>query len=280
MFQYSAGRAMAIRNNTVLKLDLSYYQNNPVRRYSLNVFKIDEKIATSREINKFKPPFLNGKSNYFRIVFAKYFPCIFHNFIIEQSFDFDKSIVDYKNENAYLEGYWQSESYFLDLKDIIKKDFTWKIDCYGINKHFEDRISESNSVSVHFRRGDYITNRKTNQILGVQPLTYYSNAMACMAKIVKEPLFFVFSDDIKWVRSNLNTRFDIIFVDHNSQNGAHNDLQLMSLCKHHIIANSSFSWWAAWLSDNPSKSVIAPIKWFAKQEGSLKSLHPKEWKVI
>ncbi len=140
-------------------------------------------------------------------------------------------------------------------------------------------ILNSDSVSLHIRRGDYAKDKKTNAYHGLLSLQYYHNAISKMSNIVNKPQFFIFSDDIKWVKENFKIAFPAIFIL-NSNDKAYEDLFLMTLCKNHIIANSSFSWWGAWLCTNPSKIVYAPKQWLAVNNHQTSDLIPKDWHRI
>ena len=141
-------------------------------------------------------------------------------------------------------------------------------------------MDQCNSVSVHIRRGDYISNKDTNALLGVCPMDYYDRAIAYIVERVVNPCFYFFSDDIAWVRRTFSLPFQSRFVDHNSGRQSFNDMRLMSLCRHHIIANSSFSWWGAWLGRNGDKTVIAPRRWFRRDIMDLKDLCPDSWVLL
>jgi len=150
----------------------------------------------------------------------------------------------------YFEGYFQSEKYFADYTEEIRNEF-----------QFKERlqIPEGNTVAIHIRRGDYV---KFADIHLVCTPAYYENAIAYVKSKVENPVFYVFSEDLKWVKENINIPSNSIFVDYNPNLPSSHDMQLMSLCKHQIISNSSYSWWAAWLNQNPNKIVVAPDKWF------------------
>lgn len=178
----------------------------------------------------------------------------------------------YKNR---LEGYWQSEKYFKDIRKMICEDFTLKKESNNFKK-LAKIISQTNSVSVHFRRGDYAEKRKTKKYHGLLDTNYYQKALDIINEKVKNPHFFVFSDDPSWVKKNFKIKQPLTFISGSRKLTNSKELILMSLCKHNIIANSSFSWWGAWLNRNPSKIVIAPKKWFrAKIEA--KNLLPGDW---
>lgn len=162
--------------------------------------------------------------------------------------------------NAYLDGYWQSEKYFCEIKDIIRSDFSI---CRGLDRTLPDYTKKIkkcvNAVAVHIRRGDYLKNYRYYG--GICDETYYMRAIQLVKSKVEFPVFFVFSDDLRWAKSFLGDRNDIVYIEEDTQTPAYIDLMLMSMCKHQIIANSSYSWWGAWLNDYGQKMVIAPSVW-------------------
>ena len=178
--------------------------------------------------------------------------------------------------NAYLMGYWQSEKYFQFIEAIIRADFVFKQAMSNSNQLIANQIEQSNAVSLHVRRGDYANNPLTAATHGLCSMDYYMQAIQHIGECVYEPNFFIFSDDIVWVKENLKINFPCFYVDGNYGEESYNDMRLMSLCKHHIIANSSFSWWGAWLNQYAGKIVIAPNKWFA-HDTDVKDLLPESW---
>lgn len=274
MFQCAAGRRAAYVNNTSLKLDITGYENQvgiTPRKYALNIFNIQENFASINEINKLK------KNTFIQKILKKIHP-VFTNksYVREKVHNFDPDILKI-SDNTYLEGYWASEEYFKDIEDIIRKEFTLKNKPDAINQKMISRIKNCDSVSIHIRRGDYVNDKKTNQFHGVCDLNYYLRAIALIAKKVKSPKFFVFSDDIEWAKQNLLLKFPCIYVEHNTGKKDYEDMRLMSYCQHNIIANSSFSWWGAWLNKNKDKIVIAPKKWFNDKSINTKDLIPDSW---
>jgi len=268
MFQYAIGRFLAEKNKTELKLDLSFYneqQIEPQRKYSLEYFNIIENITGGKDLKKIKKGIKKLVYLIYKVFLAETFVYTKENF-----FHFDSNILKIKGD-VYLDGYWQSEKYFQSIEEIIHKEFTLKNKLQ--KEDLINKINNSNSVSIHIRRDDY-TNKKNYYVLTIE---YYKEAI----KIIKEKNqnihLFVFSDDINWVKNNLKTEFPITFIDGNKD---YEDLILMSMCKHNIIANSSFSWWGAWLNQNPHKIVIAPKKWFNKPEINTKDLIPESWLKI
>jgi hypothetical protein len=194
----------------------------------------------------------------------------------EPHFPYDPNILKCNN-HVYLEGYWQTEKYFKDIKEIILRDFTIVEEPDPRNKTMADQIRGSESVSIHVRRGDYVTNPTTNAYHGTCSEDYYKKAIQIIKNRVHKPQFFIFSDDLTWVREHLDIGYPTVFVDFNGPDKDYEDLRLMSLCQNHIIANSSFSWWGAYLGSDPGKIVIAPKRWFKKTDIITSDLLPESW---
>lgn len=262
MFQYAAGRTLAHYHNTDLFLDLTGYASDTLRKYELDIFRINSAIASSDMLNRV--PFSRKDTIYHRIrnLFKGEMEFLY---VKEQGTAFMEKISTLP-DNVYLSGYWQSEKYFAEIADVIKKDFSFVNPPSEINQRLLETIRGSNSVSLHIRRGDYVSSPKTREIHGVLEAEYYRYSLNFLEKKVKDPQVFIFSDDIAWAKKNLTIDLPLHFIEHNCMDKNHEDLRLMSSCRHHIIANSSFSWWGAWLSKNPNKMVIAPKKWFSDQE--------------
>ena len=183
------------------------------------------------------------------------------------------------NGKAYLQGFWQTEKYFIEFEDQIRKDFAFKSPLNEKNSQLVKQISETNSVSIHLRRGNYVSDPSTSVVHGTCDLEYYRNAAKLVAEKIGDPVFYIFSDDPEWVKENLIVDFPSVYVNHNSGKEGYNDMRLMSHCKHNIIANSTFSWWGAWLNENREKIVVAPKKWFAKEtfQQNVQDLYPDGW---
>ena len=274
MFQYVTGRRAAYINKTKLKLDIKGYENQvgmTPRKYCLDIFNIQENFASETEINKLK------KNTFTQKVLKSIHPVFFNNsYIKEKHFHFDPDILKI-SDSSCLEGYWQSEKYFKDIEKIIHKEFTFKHKLDAANRKTISRIKNCDSVSIHIRRGDYVSNKQINTFHGICDLDYYNQAIEYVASKIKSPYFFVFSDDIQWTKQNLILKYPCAYVDHNIGKKDYEDMRLMSMCKHNIIANSSFSWWGAWLNRNPNKIVIAPKKWFKNKSINTKDLIPQSW---
>jgi len=277
MFQYATGRAVAHRNRTQVKLDVSALEQDAARSYRLHHFNIVESFATPDEVARFTKRDLWSRISprveryllppYKRSVFAERFA------------HFDPDILRVRG-SVYLTGYWQSEKYFKDIEQIIRQDFTLRHTADPDNQKLARIIANTNSVSLHIRRGDYVSNPTLFRKYGVCSLEYYQGAVVKVAEEVKDPHLFIFSDDIDWARDNLRLRHPLTFVAHNDADKDYEDLRLMSLCKHHIMANSSFSWWGAWLCTNPGKIVMAPKRWFKMPGRDTRDLIPDSWHRI
>lgn len=279
MFQYAVGRRAAYINKTLFKLDVSGFKKQEdmtKREYFLGCFNISESFANEKEVKKLKTVGKSKLSRYF-LKFISFFTLYNkRSHIAEKHFYFDPNILKVR-EDTYLEGYWASERYFKDIENIIRHDFTFKVKPDSENKKLIKKIENSMSVSIHVRRGDYVSVRKTQECHGVCNLDYYKKAIKLITAKVKKPHFFIFSDDPEWVKQNLKLSYPNTVVDHNFQKKDYEDLRLMSLCKHNIIANSSFSWWGAWLNQNKNKVIIAPRRWFNNVLINTKDLVPQFW---
>jgi hypothetical protein len=197
----------------------------------------------------------------------------------EPHFHFDPGFFDLP-EDVYIEGYWQTEKYFRDIADEIRREFRPRNPISGLDLRMSAEVERSESVSVHVRRGDYVSNARARRTHGTCTEEYYGGAMQEIARATEDPKFFVFSDDISWCRAHLKVGFSLTFVSHNGGEAVHRDLHLMSRCKHNIIANSSLGWWGAWLNSHSNKMVVAPKRWFAKGDINTIDLLPATWKTL
>jgi hypothetical protein len=283
MFQYAAGRRLAHSLETTLKLDVSYFssqtalsgQDTP-RSYRLGHFNIQEDFATADEIDRLTGvaggPLRKLAIRFIRRMIGGGRSAVFR----EKGFAFDPSMLEIQGD-VYLKGYWQSEKYFGEIAELIRHEFTMKQPFSELSATMADLISGTESVSIHIRRGDYVASRKMNRLHGVCSMEYYVGAVARITEAVHEPHFFVFSDDPEWGATNLSLKYPTTLVSHNGPLKDYEDLCLMALCKHHIIANSSFSWWGAWLSTNGDKIIFAPRKWFNDPAIDTQDVIPPTW---
>lgn len=278
MFQYAFARANAIRLSTELAVELSDKSLQIHNGFELDrVFNVHARLASQKEIRAAlglsRNPILRGILK--KLGLSK--NCLPH-YIEEMHFQFSPEMM-YIRDNTFVFGYWQSEKYFLDVAESIRQDFKFKLPIESKNIELAKQIKQVNAVSLHVRRGDYASNPKNIAMHGLCSIEYYQAAIRHVAKQIKNPHFFVFSDDISWVKNNLRIDFPHQYIDHNHGAESYNDMRLMSLCKHNIIANSSFSWWGAWLNSNVEKIVIAPKQWFAHSIDTA-DLIPNSWLVI
>lgn len=264
MFQYACGRSLAYKNKTCLVLDLSRLNNNvedsgiTKRYFVLDIFRLHAKEATIIELKKIKPLL-------YRIINSISINILFKgiqspNYFIERKINYNSKIENV-TDNCFLSGYWQSEKYFSSVESLIREDFTFPIDLDIDNMHHLNKIKLTNSISLHIRRTDFVNN-ESHDIHGICSMDYYVKAVHYMSNFVENPVYYIFSDDIDWAKRNLKLHYVSYFISGNSGDSSYIDMLLMSNCKHNIIANSSFSWWGAWLNENPEKVVIAPEKWF------------------
>lgn len=268
MFQYAIGRSIAAQTNSHLILDLSFLNKKgdfsyTKREYELDVFGLT--VHRQQKELYFGHSILSRINT--KLSRIKY--------VGEKSFQNDP-IIPKLEGNLYLDGYWQTEKYFLQNEELIRQDFTFKGRPEGDNLHFATLIKNCPAVSLHIRRGDYI-NVSGPTFHNICSLDYYNTAVEIILGIEKQPIFFIFSDDLDWAKQNLDLKFPHHFIEKNIQNNSYWDMYLMSLCKHHIIANSSFSWWGAWLNNSKQKLVVAPKKWFNDPKIDTCDIVPSEW---
>jgi hypothetical protein len=276
MFQYAAGRALSLARGQSLQLDISGFVNYGLHQgFELErVFVCPVNIATGAELRN-----ILGWQRFsmIRRVLARPGLAAIRRtgFIIEPHFHFWPGIQSVP-QDCYLAGYWQSDKYFKEAIQKIRSDFTFKTPLNQRNGELAEQICGLNAISLHVRRGDYLKNPKTKATHGLCTLEYYYSAIQYIVERVDRPNFFIFSDDISWARENLKIDFPCWYVENNKGVNSYQDMQLMSMCRHHIIANSSFSWWGAWLNPNDRKIVIAPSKWFAYKKNT-KDILPEGW---
>ncbi len=279
MFQYALGRALAEVHDTELKLEISSFAAYPERSYKLDAYSINASIANIEEIDQIIFGTRRISQNYLMRQLNKIIPINRKRIITENSFGFNPKIFNVQN-NTYLIGYWQSYKYFGKIVELIRQELTEKKDPKKEMIDWYQRLKQCNSVSIHIRRGDYVSNQKTNEFHGLCSIDYYEKSIQYIAGKISSPRFYVFSDDILWARKNLRINYPIEYVSNITQGDEISDLYLMKGCKHHIIANSSFSWWGAWLSNSPNQITIAPKKWFKSSNVSLNDLIPGNWKCF
>ena len=276
MFQYALGRRLALLNGVALKLDVTPLKTDALRDYACGHFRIEAGLANDAELNAFAWPISRRMGRMGRLA-AKFLPG--KGVVREKAFPFDPEILKIKSP-AYVIGYWQTELYFAQIADIIRADFQLAEPFSADRQILLSQIQGSNAVSVHVRRGDYVSNPAANAVHGTCSPAWYGRAMDRMAQVQENTKFFVFSDDPVWAKANLPQGPQMVFVEQQKDGRDHQDMHLMAACQHHIIANSSFSWWGAWLNPNPQKRVIAPSRWFNESPNDTKDLIPVGWERL
>lgn len=275
LFQYAFGRQAADRLGVPLALDLRWFDHfDPVttpRAYELGRYPIRAAIAPPKSLPAYPPRFLSRLAQPLLDRLTGRMRAYERH---QPGFHPDSAV---PRDNTLYIGYWQSEKYFPDVADQLRVEFAPRTPPDAPNAEYADAIRGCEAVSVHVRRGDYASTPHVNTVHGLAPLDYYREAIRRIRGAVSAARFFVFSDDLAWCRENLPLGPSAVFVQGNDGDRAFEDLRLMSLCRHHVVANSSFSWWGAWLNPNPDKVVIAPRRWFADPSIDTTDLVPPSW---
>jgi hypothetical protein len=260
LFQYANAMNLAKQLGRDVFFDLEFFNNDEFKKYykldKFNTKVIPAKIEDSRKIKKrtITPRIARrilrklGSDGYYNK----------SNYFDESWFEANDSIELNKKMNIFVSGYFTDKKYFDNIKDQILEDFKLSVPLNESNITILNKIQNTNSVSVHIRRGDYVT----NPFFTTVNLEYYHRAMKYMESLVENPKYFIFSDDMNWVKNNFSMMVNFEYVEINDMNTDFMELFLMSRCKHNIIANSTFSWWGAWLNPNTKKNVVAPYSWF------------------
>lgn len=276
MFQYAAAKALATRLNTSLVLDLYSFSKKTqatVRSYELNIFNIENSPVHSTLkgmlVTKARPFIQKHRS-------------LFQNFgILTDTYAIQyQSIFESMTGNITMSGYFQNERYFKDITNTLRSNFTFRNTLTERNLDISKKITSCQSVAIHIRRGDYLNANSQSNFITLDK-EYYKKAIQIITNNIENPEFFIFSEDFEWIKENLSFGdYPVTFIDWNKGKDSYIDMQLMSLCNHNIIANSSFSWWAAWLNNNRDKIVIAPDCWFQdeKKNRLLDDFYPTGWK--
>lgn len=274
MFQYALGRHLSLINEAPLYLDTAFLQdrspreNFTFRNFDLDIFNIEASIAPAKTAKKYG----QNKQVLTKIISRIWKPTAL-KFIGEKKFSFTPSVLELPS-NVYLNGYWQSEKYFDAIAPIIRQDFTIKDPLPLAVTEWQSRLERQNAVCLHVRRGDFVQ----VPLHGTLGMEYYGKAAAFIAEKVVDPVFYIFSDDIHWCKKNIELPYPTKFVeDALAAEKARGHFSLMRHCKHFIIPNSSFAWWAAWLGDHPGKMVVAPKTWFHHSEMETQDILPPHW---
>ena len=268
LFQYAAGKALAVQNGTELKLDLTGFMDYNLRDFELNRFSVSCSVATAEEIKKYKA------SNSIQRIKARFSPASSRTFYKEPFFHFDPTFFSLRPP-IYVQGYFQSEKYFESIKGQLQNELVLKESFSNEVLNLAQRLRQENSVSVHIRRGDY-KNAESLRVHGILPKTYYQKAVDRIVQQTTGRLqVYIFSDDPK-AANEFNIQ-NAVTVSGTVSKNHYEDFYLMQQCRHNVIANSSFSWWAAWLNNHEDKIVVAPTRWFNEGPKDTQDLLPSTW---
>lgn len=280
MFQYAIARALSEHYQSTFLLDRSWFDLPQIettpRPYQLGFLKIQEVAQTTvgfpKRPNKLK-----------RLIqqFLSFGPIVYYQ---QNAFEFDAELLNLDGlgkRNLFLFGYWQAFPYLEPIKMILQQEFKTQ---QSISDHYQSylkHIGTSESVMLHIRRGDYINSPSAAKFHGALALSYYQQAIEELLLNKPNAHFFIFSDDLPWAKEALPKDLQITFVENALQaDDAAQELQLMYACKHHIIANSSLSWWGAWLKQDCGGFVFAPNRWISDSSLDLSNLLPAHWQKI
>lgn len=260
MFQYALYRAFELKGRDVCLDDYTYFKLQsppPHLVYHLDIFDLCFKKMVPQSLPNY---LIKPGSMLFSLVRKFGIPLSLYR--EKEASKFDSNVFSEKNVNKYFEGYWQTDKYFAEYRTEIKQDFQYVGEWSIENAKYKDMMVNSNSVSIHIRRGDYL---KSSVYTGICTENYYKNAINYIKSHVVNPIFFIFSNDLEWCKSFFRKEDTVIFVEGNDVEHSYMDMILMTYCKHHVIANSSFSWWGSWLG--PEGGItIAPSKWYQNTE--------------
>ena len=273
LFQYATAKALALRLGVELVLDLNWYieKNNSHCKFVLDRFNLEDKTFTSSD----KLPVIIRKVFY--KIAEKLSPLGGTLPVLKDvDFKFNSNLLNLQHP-VFLDGYWQNELYFREYRQELINIFDIKSEINIETKQLLETITDSNSICIHIRRGDYITNTKAANINGICSKDYYYQAINILTKNIDSPICYIFSDEPQWAKVNLEFEYQSVFVDINSKDNPELDFLLMRSCKYFIIANSTFSWWAAWLASFKEKKVIAPKTWFLNDILNKNMKLPENW---
>lgn len=289
-FQYAFGKSLEKETNTKVKYDTTWFETGADYDHDilyLDFFKTEYEVANKKEIENLYPLDGVGKKiaerlyhrsplisqslfGHFREIDSR------ENAILKSEpcmFEYSPKVYS-TNRDSYFDGYWQASQYVNTVSDTLTKEFRLTDPLSEQSKEINEEIGKSESVSIHIRRGDYTKNNNT------LPIDYYRKSVKEMNSRTEDSKYYVFSDDIDWVRNELEIKVDCTYVDHNGVKTAYEDLMLMSSCKHNIIANSTFSWWGAWLNQNSDAIVLAPNIWLGWGDTDDMDILPNAWETV
>lgn len=283
MFQYAMARSLALKKNTKVKLDLTTLNHRlpgrgyVFRTYDLDFFNLGAEFSL---LSKFSKYFKNIAFILSKIQIGIKNKLLPGSVFKEKEYYLYDPEIFKTSEHVYLDGFWQSKKYFEDYEDIIRQEFSFHLPLSAKAQELSEKILNSQSVCINIRRGDYVSMKSNADFFGILPLEYFQQGIEMIKQKVNNPYFFIFTDDMKWCQENFNLSENTFFVSNDYSGERYIDkFHLMTLCRHFIIPNSTYGWWAAWLSSNKEKIVIAPKKWITdeKLNNNTKDLIPDSW---
>jgi Glycosyl transferase family 11 len=279
LFQYATARCLAMRHGTDVYMDRSWFdaiaEGDTQRSYELDGYAFEQRFIQPESFT-----LLEQGQRAPRRFFSRRPRTTSLAPYRQQGHEFDERVLDLPDD-TYLDGWWQDERYFQAIRPTLLGEIELTKPVAQRDAAWLSAIRGSRSVSLHVRRGDYVTNPATTAFHGVLESSYYDAALSRLRELSGDDKLelFVFSNDIPWCSRHLRFEYPTTFID--SGNSGAEDMRLMRECRHHVIANSSFSWWGAWLSDHPEKIVIAPQRWFSEERANAQTeIVPPSWERI
>jgi hypothetical protein len=269
MFQYAAGKALAMKHDVPLFIDESFLDIDPGDAYTKRTMELGQLNVSLKRAGSTISRKLQKRSLLRKIFTGS------ASKVLNEGIGFNRNFFSAGN-TVYLNGFWQSELYFAGIKEILIHEYTPRYVFSQVNKKYLEKIKKVNSVSIHVRRGDYIKLKSAGSYHGVTGMDYYTKAINYFESHQSGYQYYVFSDDMTWCRENFSRVKNITFVESDNEYSSV-DLFLMKNCRHNIICNSSYSWWSAWLNENHDKIVVAPKKWFAAPRKNDELIYGKTW---
>jgi len=275
LFQYAASRSLADRLQCDLLIDVRGIAENGNRPYQLNLYHVRAELADAQTLAAL-PAWRSSRAGRMRQSLSFAMRGLVHSPVFwPRTFAYDSRIEQLRHP-VYMVGYWQTERYCAWNRARLLQDLTL-LPGTTADADWLQKIRSRNSVSLHVRRGDYVRSPAAAQHHGTCDMEYYHHAIALLLKQLPEIEVFVFSDEPQWAADHLRLPVPIHIVDANPPDRGYLDLELMRACRHHVLANSSFSWWAAWLCVNPAQTVYAPRRWFANPGIEARDIIPPHW---
>lgn len=279
LFQYAAGHALARRLGAAHKIDPGIFSAGETRDFGLAALGLPLVVASAEEIRRLTPQWGPWWKNKFILWSHRLTPFTRRRWVKEKDFDFDPRLF-HVHPPVYLDGWWQSEKYFLTVAAEIRTLFTPAQAPTPRAAEIAASLAGQETIAVHVRRGDYVHDNDASRFHGTCPPSYYDAACARLAHDLPDAKFCVFSDDPDWARANIKLPARAEFIVSRGPLATQEDFFLMTRCRHFIIANSTFSWWPAWLADAPGQRVIAPRQWFLGYEVNLSDRFPADWELL